>query len=260
MGTERLTGLRAALADEGTALLGAFCGIPRLEVVQIIGYTGFDLVILDGEHGLFDASALPGLIAAARGAGLQVVVRVPRLDPQVISAALDAGADGVLVPHVRTAQEALLAVQACRFPPHGIRSLHGAVAAARYGTRPDYLSAANTDCACIVMCEDAQALEAIEDIAATPGLDAVFVGPFDLSASMGHVGQPAHEEVVAATREVFAAAARAGVAAGVMAAAPGAVAGWFADGARFVVAGLDTVMLREGAAATVAATQIRASR
>lgn len=191
---------------------------------------------------------------------MHVVVRVPKLDTQAISAALDAGADGVLVPHVRTRAEAELAVAACRFPPAGLRSVHGAVTAARYGLRDDYLAAANDDSACIVMCEDAAALETIGQVAGVPGLDAVFVGSYDLSASMGYLGQPAHEEVLEAIRSVLATCDDAGVAAGLMAAEPGAVPGWYEAGARFVAAGVDTAMLRAGAAATVEATGVRGSR
>lgn len=261
MGTDRqLSGLRARLARPESRLLAAFVGIPRIEVVQIVGYAGYDLVILDGEHGVFDPSSVAGLVAAGKVAGLDVVVRVPQLSAPAISAALDAGADGVLVPHVRDADEAAAAVAACRFPPAGGRSVHGAVPAAHYGLRPDYLAAANRDAACIVMCEDAAALDAIEQTAAVPGLDAVFVGSYDLSASMGHVGEPGHERVVAASVEVLAATARAGVAMGVMAPHPGVVGDWFERGARFVVAGVDTVMLREGAQATLAATRVGRSR
>lgn len=253
------TGLRARLAEPQTHLLAAFVGIPRVEIVQLLGHAGFDIVLLDGEHGAFDPSNMAALVAAGHGVGLHVVVRVSELRAQVISSALDAGADGVLVPHVRDETEARAAVADCRFPPEGIRSVHGAVPAAHYGYRSDYLHAANTDSACIVMCEDAQALEHIEAIAAVPGLDAVFVGSYDLSASMGYVGQPAHERVVEATRRVLTATREAGVAMGVMAPEPAATPGWFEAGARFVAAGVDTVMLRAGAEVTVAATRARAS-
>lgn len=254
------TGLRARLADPGSRLLAAFVGIGRVEVVQIVGHAGFDLVLLDGEHGDVASSGMAALVAAGHGVGLHVVVRVPELRAQAISAALDAGADGVLVPHVRDADEAHAAVAACRFPPQGIRSVHGAVPAAHYGFRPDYLRVANTDSACIVMCEDAAALAHIEEVVAVPGLDAVFVGSFDLSASMGHVGHPGHTQVVRATRRVLASAHQAGIAMGVMAPEPAATGSWFEAGARFVAAGVDTVMLRSGAEATVTATRAPASR
>lgn len=249
-----LSGLRARLNEPDARRLAAFASIPRIEVVQIVGYTGYDLVILDGEHGVFDAADLPGLIAAGHGAALDVVVRVPELRAQAIGAALDAGADGVLVPHVSDAAQAAQAVAACRFPPAGDRSVHGAVAASRYGARPDYLRSADSDSACIVMCEDAAALEDIEAIAAVPGVDAVFVGAYDLSASLGHVGEPEHADVVAAVARVVAATDAAGIATGVMSARPEAVAGWFEAGCRFVVAGVDTAMLRQGMEATMAAT------
>lgn len=254
-----LSGLRARLAEPDGARLAAFVSIPRIEVVQIIGYCGYDIVILDGEHGVFDAADLPGLVAIAHGVGLDVVVRVPELRAQVIAAALDAGADGVLVPHVRDADQAAQAVAACRFPPVGGRSVHGAVAAAHYGARPDYLRSADAQVACIVMCEDADALADIEAIAAVPGVDAVFVGPYDLSASLGHVGEPEHPVVVEAVARVVAATGAHGLATGVMSARPEASSDWFDAGCRFVVAGVDTAMLRQGVMATVTATGVRRS-
>lgn len=261
MGSDQLplSGLRAALAEPGARRIAAFVSIPRLEVVQIVGYSGYDLVILDGEHGVFDPADLPGLIAAAHGVGLDVVVRVPELRAQAIGAALDAGADGVLVPHVGEAAQAAQAVAACRFPPTGSRSVHGAVAAAHYGARPDYLRSADADSACIVMCEDAAALADIEAIAGVPGVDAVFVGAYDLSASLGHVGEPEHPQVLEAVDRVVAATRRHGIATGVMSARPEAVSGWFEAGCAFVVAGVDTVMLRQGVLATLAATGERPS-
>ncbi len=261
MGSEHdrrpLSGLRAQLADPAGRYLAAFMSIPRIEIAQIIGYCGYDIVILDGEHGAFDVSALTGLVAGAHGAGLQVVVRVPELRAQAISAALDAGADGVLVPHVRDAAEAAAAVAACRFPPHGARSLHGAVPAARYGARPDYPAAADAASACIVMCEDAESLADIDAIAGVAGVDAVFVGCYDLSASLGHLGQPEHPEVLEAVARVVAATGASGVATGVMSARPEAAHGWFDAGCRFVVAGVDTAMFRAGVGATMSSTGMR---
>lgn len=245
------TGLRARLADPDARLVAVFASIPRVEVAELLAVAGADVVLLDGEHGSFDVSDLPGVIAAVQGAGAAAVVRVAELRAQVIAAALDAGADGVLVPHVRTADDAREAVAATRFPPAGRRSVHGAVRAARYGATTDHLAASDARCAVLVMCEDADALEVIDDIVGVDGLDGVFVGSFDLSASMGFLGRPAHPEVAAATKRVFAAAERAGIAASLMSPTPDAAAGWFEAGARMVVAGVDTALFRGAVASAV---------
>lgn len=243
---QRFTGLRAALADPGRRLLGTFVVIPSVEVVEIIGAAGFDVVVIDAEHGPFAIGDLTRLVAAAQGAGLFAVVRVAQLDRQAIGALLDIGADGVLVPHVASGAAAGAAVAAARYPSEGIRSLHGGVRGARYGADPNYIDSANKRCAVLVMCEDVEAVEALEDLVATPGLDSLFVGPYDLSAAMGYPGQPALPVVEETVARVLARAQEAGIAASLMAVSPQAARRWFDGGARLVLVTVDTSVLLAG--------------
>jgi 4-hydroxy-2-oxoheptanedioate aldolase len=170
--------------------------LPRIEVVELAALAGFDAVILDQEHGPIGVEALPELVAAAQGAGLACVVRVPECRAKAIEAALDVGADAVLVPHVASADAARDAVAAARFAPDGRRGANPWVRAARYGALADFASEANDRCACLALVEETDGVAAIEDILAVPGLDAVFVGPVDLSHSLGYAGQPEHPAVV----------------------------------------------------------------
>lgn len=241
-GPAPLTGLRGALADPNARLLGTFVSIPRVEVVELVAAAGFDLIVLDAEHGPFGIESLTSLVAAAQGSGMFAVVRVPEARPQTIGAFLDIGADGILVPHVVSGAATARIVAAARFAPEGTRSLHNGVRAARYGADADYFTAANTRTAVLVMCEDREAVAAIDELVAVPGTDAVFVGPLDLSASMGHVGQSDHPEVRAAVRAVLDSAARAGKAGSLMAGSPEQAREWLDAGAAMVLCSVDTAM------------------
>lgn len=240
--TAGLSGLRGALADPGARLLGTFVSIPRVEVVELVAAAGFDLIVLDAEHGPFGIEAMTSLVAAAQGSGMYAVVRVPEDRPQTIGAVLDIGADGILVPHVVSGEATSRIVAAARFAPEGTRSLHNGVRAARYGADADYFVAANTRTAVLVMCEDAQAVAVIDDLVSVDGVDAVFVGPLDLSASMGHVGRPDHPDVRAAVTSVLARAVRAGKAGSLMAGSPAEARGWLDSGVAMVLCSVDTAM------------------
>lgn len=242
------TGLRQRLCD-GPPLVGTFVTVPRVEILEIAAVSGFDLVVLDLEHGPFGVEALPALIAAGQGAGLAVVVRVAENSEQAIGAVLDAGADGVLIPHVNNAAAAGAAVRAARMPPAGTRSLHAWIRAARYGADPDYAATADNGVAVLVMAEGQEAIRDLPGILATPDLDAVFVGPMDLSASLGLTGQPGHPRVTALAGEVLTGAAASGRAGGIFAPTVEQAATWFAAGARLVVVSVDTDLIRRGFAA-----------
>lgn len=241
-----LSGLRAdLLAGEGQ-LLGMFVIVPRVEVVEAAAAVGFDLVVLDCEHGPFGVESLPALIAAARGAGLWVVVRVSANDDQAIGAVLDCGPDGVLIPHVNSGADAERAVRASRFPPHGDRSVHPWVRAARYGQVNDYVSTADNSLAVLIMAEGRDAISNLDELTRTAGADAVFVGPMDLAASLGLAHSPADPRVVEAARDILLRTREAGKAAAIFAAEPEDARRWFSAGARLVVLSVDTALIREG--------------
>lgn len=235
------TGLRGELRDGSRPLVGMFIMVPRTEVVEMAAAAGFDLVVLDCEHGPFGVDVLPALIGAARGAGLRAIVRVPENAAQVIGAALDAGADGVLVPHVDSGRAASEAVRAARFQPAGERSVHGWVRAARYGADVEFAETANDGVAVIVMAEGAEALDNLDDVLATPDLDGVFVGPMDLAASLGlTVSDPRVQEIA---RDVLTRVRDGGLAGGIFAPSPHVAATWVSTGTRLVVLSVDTALI-----------------
>lgn len=166
-------------------------------VAEAIGHAGFDWAVLDMEHTPLDLMSTVHLMQAIAGTTMVSVVRVPWNDTVFIKRILDAGAQTLMVPFVQSADEARSAVAATRYPPDGIRGMAGMSRASRFGTTPNYLTTANANVSVIVQLETPQAIENLEAIAAVPGVDAIFLGPGDLSGSMGHVGQLTHPDVFA---------------------------------------------------------------
>jgi 2-keto-3-deoxy-L-rhamnonate aldolase RhmA len=237
--------LREALRGS-SSLVFTFLMIPRTEIVEILGVAGFDGVIIDLEHGPITAADLPALAAAARGSGMYAIARVRDGGGPEIGNALDAGVDGVLVPHVSTAGQAQGVVAAGRFPPVGDRSLNPYVRGTRYGADGERArELADARSALIVMVEGAEGLTNLEAISETPELDAIFVGPVDLSASLGVPGQPEHPKVVETVRGIFETLHDQKVASAVFAPSPEAARRWRAAGATLVALSADSAMIRQ---------------
>ena len=228
---------------EGPPLIGTFSIVAAPEIVELIGLAGFDVVVLDMEHGGYEIGNLGPHILAARACGIAPVVRVRWNEPALIGAALDAGAAGVLVPHVQSAAAAAAVVEAARFPPEGGRGAHPWVRAAGYSATEDWHTRANNDVAVIAMVEGKEGVAAVDEILATPGLDSVFLGPVDLAASLGLAGQLDHPEVVAAVRSVVDRAAAVHVAAACFSPTVEGARRWLDAGARLVTVGVDTQIL-----------------
>jgi 4-hydroxy-2-oxoheptanedioate aldolase len=193
---------------EGRAALGMFVMIPSPALVEMSGHAGFDFVILDTEHGAAGPEGLEHLVRAAETAGTTPIVRVTVNDRALSLRALDAGALGVLVPHVLSAADARAAVAAAKYPPEGIRGLATTARAGRHGFRSvaEHIARSNREILVAVQIEDAAAVPAAEAIAAVPGVDVLFVGPSDLSISMGYPGQADHPAVQEAVTRIFKAA------------------------------------------------------
>ncbi|WP_137181770.1 HpcH/HpaI aldolase/citrate lyase family protein [Roseomonas sp. AR75] len=185
-------------------LHGFFLGLPSPATVEIAGWSGFDFVIIDTEHGPAGLETLENMLRAAAASGIAALVRVPRGDADTILHVLDVGADGILVPHVTSADVAQRIVAHAYYPPLGKRGISTLSRAARHGTGDGatVLREQAGRTAVIAMIEDTEALPHVEAIARTPGLDAVFVGPNDLAASMGHLGNMGHPEVTAAVDRI----------------------------------------------------------
>lgn len=200
----------------GEATLGAWCMMPGAMTAEVLGKAGFDWVLIDMQHGCMDYETALSMIRAVDLSDAVPIVRVPWNDPGVIGRVLDAGALGVVIPMIQSAEDARRAVAACLYPPAGSRSFGPVRVGLRDG--PSYFATANARVAVIPMIETAQALAEVDDIAATPGVDALFVGPFDLSIALGlppgdNDGNPVFDAAIA---QVSAAAKRAGVATAVL--------------------------------------------
>lgn len=184
--------------DEVT--LGAWCMIPTSLTAEILAKGGFDWVLIDMQHGCMDYQAAVEMIRAIDLAGITPLVRIPWNEPGIIGRMLDAGAMGIVAPMINSVGEAQSLVDACRYPPIGKRSLGPIRVGARDGM--GYVATANDRIAVIPMIETVDALAAVEDIAAVPGVDALFVGPFDLSFSLGlrpgdNDGAPKFDDAIA---------------------------------------------------------------
>ena len=237
---------KQALADR-SALIGLWVGLTNGLSAEICAGAGFDWLLIDGEHapnGLQDLLGQAQAIAAYPTT--HAVARVPVGDAVLIKQYLDLGLLTLLVPMVDTADEAALLVKACRYPQDdgqgGIRGMAGG-RASRWGRYPNYAKEANEQVCLLVQVETAKALSNLDAIAATAGVDGVFIGPADLSASMGHVGNPGHPAVQAAIEDAIARILRAGKAPGILTTDEAQAKHYLSLGAVFVAVGLDTQIL-----------------
>ena len=196
--------------------LGTFVTMTDPTVVELIALAGFDFVIVECEHAGLDFETVRKHLTSCRACGLGVLVRVPQDDPGFIQRVLDMGSEGVLIPHVGTAEAARRAAAAVRYPPVGHRGMAGAVRASNYGAHglsgnralADEL---NRTSVVAVMIEDATAVADIEEIVRVPGIDLIEIGPSDLAASMGLLEQPDHPDLAAAITRIMHASNQVGI-------------------------------------------------
>jgi 4-hydroxy-2-oxoheptanedioate aldolase len=226
-------------------MLAMFSVIPAIEAAEVIALAGFDVVIVDLEHGPAGPETLGAMIAAAHSRGAYAMVRTRTPDPASIGACLDAGADGVVVPQCTSAETAAAAVAAARFAPAGTRGANPFIRAADFGRGADWYAEANEAVAVVCMVEGGDGLADLRRILAVDGLDAVLVGPVDLSHSLGLPGQVEHPAVLERVGQVIEAAAAAGVAVAVFAPTAALARRWFGLGASLVAVGVDAAVAKE---------------
>lgn len=226
-------------------VIAAFSLIASPTIVELLAKAGFDAVVFDTEHGPLGPEALNVLVPTARAAGIVPVVRVRKNDSTLIGAALDVGAAGVLVPQIDSAEAAVAAVSAGRFGPGGHRGSNPYVRAAGYHATRDWFARANGESAMIVMVEGQAGLAALPGIVATPQLDGIFIGPFDLAHALGVPGEIEHPLVLARIEEIVTAASANGIATGVFAPTAALATRWIDLGVRFVAVGFDTALVLE---------------
>jgi 4-hydroxy-2-oxoheptanedioate aldolase len=229
------------------AQIGLWVGLAHAYTAEICAGAGFDWLLVDGEHAPNDASTLLAQAQAiAAYPATHAIARVPsgqgELGKMLVKQYLDLGFQTLLVPMIDTPQQAAEMVRALRYPPEGVRGMAGA-RASRWGRLPDYAREANAQACLLVQAETTTALEHLDAIAATEGVDGVFIGPADLSASMGHVGNPGHPQVQAAIEDAIARIRRAGKAPGILTSDEAQARHYLALGALFVAVGLDSALL-----------------
>lgn len=200
----------------GEKLFGPFINMNYPAVVEVAGMAGFDFCIIDNEHGEIPVEGTLDMIRACKLAGIPSIVRVYEGNPELIDKALDLGADGVQIPNIGSKEAAEIAVSAAKFAPEGSRGCNRYVRAGKYGSidKADFFGKANDETAVILQVEGQDGVQALPDILKVKGFDVLFVGPYDLSASLGIPGQVNHPKVIAQMEEIMRQAKEVGVAVG----------------------------------------------
>lgn len=250
--------LRDALktaATERRALTGMWLSSGSALVAEICAGAGLDWLLIDMEHSPNDLHSVLAQLQAVAPYPATTVVRVPFNEPVIIKRVLDLGAQTLLVPFVSSADEARAAVSAAHYPPVGVRGVGSALArSSRWNRVQNYAQDAADHVSVIVQIETAAGVEAAGQIAAVQGVDGVFIGPADLSASMGWLGQQSHPDVVAAVHRTFSAVKAAGKPVGVNAFDPQMARSYVRAGADFIAVGADVLVLAQGAQALATAS------
>lgn len=228
----------------GDTQVGLWLALADPYAAELCAGSGFDWLVLDAEHVPNDLRSLLAALQAVAAYPSHPVVRLPQGDTVLIKQVLELGATTLLVPMVESSAQARELVRAMRYPPHGVRGVGSGIArSSRWNAHADYLHRANDEVCLLVQVETRAALEDVAAIAAVDGVDGVFIGPADLAASMGHLGQLAHPEVVAAVEQGLAAIRATGKAAGVLCMDEALARRYMAAGANFVAVGADTSLL-----------------
>ncbi|WP_298773519.1 aldolase/citrate lyase family protein [uncultured Shewanella sp.] len=239
---------RKLLARE--KLVGTILSLPSPEVAEIYSLQGFDWLFLDLEHGLIDISDAQRIIQAS---GVPCVVRCPANDEIWIKKCLDIGAEGIIIPQVKSPEDVHHLIQLSQYPPEGIRSV-GIARAHGYGLNfADYVAQANQKIAKIIQIEHITAVDNITEILAVSGIDCVFIGPYDLSASMGLVGNIEHPDVVEAINKVTTKCMEANIPLGIFSSSTEGITDYIKLGYSLLAVGMDSLFLGHAASAVIKA-------
>jgi 4-hydroxy-2-oxoheptanedioate aldolase len=230
----------------GKLQIGLWCSLCSAIAADIARDCGFDWLLLDTEHSPNEIPDLLSQLQAVEGGTATPIVRPAWNDTVLIKRCLDIGAPALLVPYVQNAEEAKSAVAAVRYPPRGVRGVATASRASRYGRVADYLKKADAEICLLVQVETRSALDKLEAIAGVEGIDGVFIGPSDLSASLGHVGNPAHPDVQAAIEDAVRRLKAIGKPAGILTGNEDEIRRYIGWGYTFVAVGSDVGLLRGG--------------
>jgi 4-hydroxy-2-oxoheptanedioate aldolase len=239
--------------------IGLWSSLCSPTCMEINSEAGFDWILVDSEHAPVDVPDLMALLQAGSRGGTALVVRPAANDPVLLKRILDIGAQTVLVPYVQSVAEAEQAVASCRYAPAGFRGVSASTRAGRYGRAADYFARADDEVCVLVQVETGEAMARIAEITAVPGVDGVFIGPSDLAASMGHIGDPGHPDVQAAIRNGVQAIRAGGKAAGTLAPRRDDALRYLEWGFTFVAVGTDITLLVAGTTALQQSFRLPAS-
>jgi 4-hydroxy-2-oxoheptanedioate aldolase len=239
--------------QSGEAQIGLWLGLADAYCAELAANAGFDWLLIDGEHAPNDLCGMLGQLQAIAPYPSHPIIRPVIGDTALIKQVLDIGVQTLLVPMVESAEQARELVRAIHYPPHGIRGVGSALArASRWNSIPGYLDKADEQMCLLVQIENREGLANLDAIASVEGVDGVFIGPADLSASMGHRGNPGHPEVQVVIEDAIARIQNAGKAAGILSADQKLAKRYIELGAAFVAVGVDTTMLMRGLQALAA--------
>jgi len=243
-----LTNTFKAALQRNEPQFGLWLGLADSYSAEICAGVGFDWLLIDGEHAPNDVRTILGQLQAIAAYPVHPVVRPPIGDVHLLKQLLDIGAQSLLIPLVESAEYARQLVSATRYPPNGIRGVASALArAARWGRVPNYLDAADAEICLLVQIETRKGLAALDEIAAVEGVDGVFIGPADLSAALGHRGNPTHPDVQAAIEDAISRIRAAGKAPGILVTDEALARRYLSLGCTFVAVGLDVSLLARAA-------------
>jgi len=246
---------KAALAN-GEMQFGCWLALADTFSAELMAQAGFDWLVVDGEHGPNDLRSILAQLQVIAATGAHAVVRVPVGETYMLKQVLDAGAQTVLVPMVESAEQARQLVRDVTYPPQGVRGVGYALTrAARFGTIADYGTTADAEICLLVQVENRAGMAALDDILAVEGVHGVFIGPADLAADLGHMGNADHPEVQAAIMDALTRIRAAGKAPGILSTRDQMTNDAIAAGAQFVAVGADVLLLGQAARALAAKWQ-----
>ncbi len=236
----------------GHQQLGFWLGLCNPLSAELLGHTGYDWLLIDGEHAPNNMLSIMAQLQAIGNTDTQAVVRLVDDNPAAIKQALDIGAQTLLIPMVETAEQASALVSGMRYPPLGTRGVGNAIArAASWGMRADYLDEVHDELCLLIQIETAKGVENLDAILAVEGIDGVFIGPADLAASLGHLGDPGHPAVTTVIAESIAKISAAGLAPGTLATTTEIAQERAGQGVKFIAIGVDSMALVQGAKRTL---------
>ncbi len=233
--------------QKGKKQYGIWNGLVDSYAAEICAGSGFDWICIDGEHAPFDLRTILHNMQAIQSYAVSAIVRIPAADPVLMKQLMDAGAQSILVPMIESAEQENLIAKAMVYPPRGIRGVGTALArAAQWNRVNDYFKLANEQMCCIGQIESIKGVEALDEIVEVEGLDVCFLGPADLGATMGYLGQPSHPEVVKLVKECIRKIVKAGKIAGFLTGSQQLIQEYTDAGALMLGVGLDTLISAKG--------------